>query len=1057
MERADCAAEGSQQAQDRESAARGMDSTIVDKSSSEALKEQEETDDNKKETNEETDSGDDATPKENNRRRRTMHSASILRRPLVMTELESNRAQLKAQFDAVTRTGNPRDDALPRNMNFQQFVRVTQCRSSQFAARLFHTMDSNSDGEISFEELLSAVEALQSDDLYVRLGFVFMIFDGDGDGCIRINELVDLLKASVQESQARLPEADVEALGEALVGLFAANEHGMITKQEFETVMSSFPDILEGLSLDFGSLTGTNCRARKSWGADTFSKIGDYLRRHRYRVMTVAFVTLGILLCFGWRFGMYAGDCSGTDLDIPDPVSHLTRRQVGQVALDQDDPYSPGLAPAKYWAFSKSMARKDPIQCTFARKRKLLGWWLPVAKGCGQAMKFVFALILFPVSRNLMTSLRSTPFANYVDLDKTIYFHKVLGRAGFLLAWIHTACHGADVAGWQDTTRFARWSWAFPDDDIWDEEKASTSFKRLTKYLQKPNALVDAYNNTESVLDYRENPAELWDDDDGRSNSGKKLKDNWAFNVINIANGDPSQNTEGVPNYLFRDRSSQPNTWELLYSWFGVTGVVLIVIYTLIALFSFDYPKQLKIFKRKPNETKPPRFFRALVLRIGKSLNNFNNFWYTHQLFVIFYLMLLLHPLPGVPDERNEFGRSDTYLWVAIPLIIYMAERLNRCFRCSTNTKIVQADVLPGKVIALKVLRPRNFHYIAGQYVMINCPQVSKFEWHPFTLSSSPADPHLTLHIRATGDWTSQLYDLAKEHGQETLGLSKMGSIKFFTTSAVEVRENRKAQASNQSPKDIELGDVVFTDIEPWMNHSPHSMTGQISYKGGIAQPMPPTELESEQELESKLPFQIRMDGPFGAPSQRYSDYPVIVLIGAGIGVTPMASVLNDVLHCIDTYRCQMCGFVNVDAPSFKVKKVHFYWTVRSRGEAMWFKQVLEGIAQSDEQNVLDINIHLTNIRNANDVRVLLLRLAQRELWEQTGQDTLSQLHSKTTTHFGRPDWDSVFSSIKEQHSKQSAIGVFYCGPNSLSKVIRKQCKSKSDSNLKFDFVKERF
>lgn len=39
-------------------------------------------------------------------------------------------------------------------------------------------------------------------------------------------------------------------------------------------------------------------------------------------------------------------------------------------------------------------------------KRELMSWTLPIAKGCGQAMKIVFSLILIPVSRNCLTWAR---------------------------------------------------------------------------------------------------------------------------------------------------------------------------------------------------------------------------------------------------------------------------------------------------------------------------------------------------------------------------------------------------------------------------------------------------------------------------------------------------------------------------------------------------------------------------------------------------------------------------------------------------------------------------
>ena len=41
----------------------------------------------------------------------------------------------------------------------------------------------------------------------------------------------------------------------------------------------------------------------------------------------------------------------------------------------------------------------------------------------------------------------------------------------------------------------------------------------------------------------------------------------------------------------------------------------------------------------------------------------------------------------------------------------------------------------------------------------------------------------------------------------------------------------------------------------------------------------------------------IVLDGPFGAPAQEHSSYRTIVLIGMGIGITPMLSIMRDTLH----------------------------------------------------------------------------------------------------------------------------------------------------------------
>lgn len=47
----------------------------------------------------------------------------------------------------------------------------------------------------------------------------------------------------------------------------------------------------------------------------------------------------------------------------------------------------------------------------------------------------------------------------------------------------------------------------------------------------------------------------------------------------------------------------------------------------------------------------------------------------------------------------------------------------------------------------------------------------------------------------------------------------------------------------------------------------------------------------------SPLSLQIYLDGPYGAGQQDWYQYDVSVLVGAGIGVTPYASILKDFVH----------------------------------------------------------------------------------------------------------------------------------------------------------------
>jgi NAD(P)H-flavin reductase len=46
-----------------------------------------------------------------------------------------------------------------------------------------------------------------------------------------------------------------------------------------------------------------------------------------------------------------------------------------------------------------------------------------------------------------------------------------------------------------------------------------------------------------------------------------------------------------------------------------------------------------------------------------------------------------------------------------------------------------------------------------GQYIFLQSPPISTFEWHPFTISSAPEEKTVTVHIRVSGEgsWTREL------------------------------------------------------------------------------------------------------------------------------------------------------------------------------------------------------------------------------------------------------------------------------------------------------------
>ncbi|CAD7700007.1 unnamed protein product [Ostreobium quekettii] len=109
--------------------------------------------------------------------------------------------------------------------------------------------------------------------------------------------------------------------------------------------------------------------------------------------------------------------------------------------------------------------------------------------------------------------------------------------------------------------------------------------------------------------------------------------------------------------------------------------------------------------------------------------------------------------------------------------------------------------------------------------------------------------------------------------------------------------------------------------------------------------------------LAPNLP-RVFVDGPYGAPAQAYIGYSVVMLVGAGIGVTPFISILRDLLHRL-AKQCPHCRAVS-DVPGMKIERAYFHWLIPYQSEASSFEPFLEELAEEDPRCILDLNIHIT-------------------------------------------------------------------------------------------------
>jgi len=94
-----------------------------------------------------------------------------------------------------------------------------------------------------------------------------------------------------------------------------------------------------------------------------------------------------------------------------------------------------------------------------------------------------------------------------------------------------------------------------------------------------------------------------------------------------------------------------------------------------------------------------------------------------------------------------------SWQWCILGIFLYMVERITREVRGRFETYISKVVQHPSKVVEVQMKKP-SMRYKPGQYLFLHCPEVSRFEWHPFTISSAPEEDYVSVHVRVVGDFT---------------------------------------------------------------------------------------------------------------------------------------------------------------------------------------------------------------------------------------------------------------------------------------------------------------
>ncbi|KAJ8311769.1 hypothetical protein KUTeg_011124 [Tegillarca granosa] len=352
----------------------------------------------------------------------------------------------------------------------------------------------------------------------------------------------------------------------------------------------------------------------------------------------------------------------------------------------------------------------------------------------------------------------------------------------------------------------------------------------------------------------------------------------------------------------------------------------------------------------------------------------FEVFYFSHMLYIPFWIGCILHG-------------PDFWKWFVGPGFIFLCEKLirTRILRRAKYGDVIieEVNLLPSQVTHLVIRRPKNFKFMAGDYLFLNIPIIAKYEWHPFTISSAP---ELKGKMRTGYHYISCLLGP---------GLTKCTSIL-----------------------------TIMMDI--WTCH---------------------------------------IDGPYGTGAREILESEHAVLICSGIGVTPMASILQSILLRYKTSRncCPNCSYIWHDSDKIpeslmNLRKVDFIWINRNQKCFEWFvsllteieiyQQLVEKTAPTKNGYLFDMQLYMTAAKQKTDMRGIGLQIALDLMRQKEEVDLITGLRTKTEP--GRPNFNKLFHDISLR--ARGNVKVFYCGNQTLAKTVKQYCEK-----YKFGFSKEHF
>lgn len=417
---------------------------------------------------------------------------------------------------------------------------------------------------------------------------------------------------------------------------------------------------------------------------------------------------------------------------------------------------------------------------------------------------------------------------------------------------------------------------------------------------------------------------------------------------------------------------------------------------------------------------------------------------------------LLMFPIIGL---MMAHGTAALLQWpmfgyfLAFPTLLVVAERT---MRVALGFHGIDATVeaLDDETVEIVATIPpeRVWRYRAGQYVLVQVPAISFFEWHPFTVSFHRGS-QMSVHIKAGGDWTRRLCALAA---------AAEGPGK---TRRIRIGLNGPFGAPAQHFYDFDQSIIIGAGIgvTPFAG-----ILADLQHKEDLDHGGPERHAGSSSKCHDKAAI-----GKEEAQGLRNNSH---ATASAPVEAQPApSSPGGDTIH---TTNPEPSSKEQDGTHCHGSRRIDFHWMVRDRSALLWFADLLNDVSRSQAWHAahdrcahldIRINTHVTARHRTISPHVYRWLLETHRTDRHPASLFTGLLNP---THFGRPDFDGIFAQhykdmcelrVRKGGTGDIKVGVFYCGAPAVGEILADKCaeltaRSRYDGNrIQYRFMMEIF